>query len=275
MEKHEGEAKDENKEKLKKKLSPEEALARIQMEKIEEERLNQVFHVISSKSKKPSKKKKKKDEKDEEDDEDKMITPADLILLMNDMMKKINQRIEETKNESRPGEKQWKQGATGGGKDFDSKEDVFKKNQVQTPIKYKLSKSDAELMVWEVDDDADGKVSKEEFIKMYKRCKDDKNGLEPRKLFNLAYFLMFKPEYTGFVTEEDTLELLFVRYSRAHLDDEINAIFGDERSPIGNDDFVEREISFPEYIKKVNERAMKERKERKEAKKRRDDELMQ
>ena len=36
-------------------------------------------------------------------------------------------------------------------------------------VTYKLSKSEVELMVWEVDDDADGLVSKEEFFKMYKR----------------------------------------------------------------------------------------------------------
>ena len=123
-------------------------------------------------------------------------------------------------------------------------------------------------MVWEVDDDADGLVSEEEFVKMYKRCKSDENGLEPRKLFNLVYFLMFKPKYTGYVTEEDTLQLLFVRYKRDHLDDEIDAIFGTEvKFPGSSDNFVEREISYPEYIKKVNERAMNERRRRKEEKK--------
>jgi len=108
---------------------------------------------------------------------------------------------------------------------------------------------------------------------MYKRCISDDQGLEPRKLFNLVYFLMFKPDFTGTVTEEDTLELLFVRYGRDKLDEEIAAIFGkDDRGyPGGFEDkdknFVEKEITYPEYIKKVNQRAMDERKRKKEEKK--------
>ena len=42
------------------------------------------------------------------------------------------------------------------------------------------------LIIWEVDDDLDGFVSKEEFETMYKRCISDKTDLEPRKLFNLV-----------------------------------------------------------------------------------------
>lgn len=137
---------------------------------------------------------------------------------------------------------------------------------------YKPSKAEVELMIWEVDDDADGYVCKEEFINMYKRCINDDQGLEPRKLFNLVYFLMFKPDFTGTVTEEDTLELLFVRYGRDKLDDEIDAIFGkDDRIYTGGmedkNNFSEREITYPEYIKKLNQRAMDERKKRKEEKK--------
>ena len=105
---------------------------------------------------------------------------------------------------------------------------------------------------------------------MYKRCINDDQGLEPRKLFNLVYFLMFKPMFTGTVTEEDTLELLFVRYGREKLDDEIDAIFGTNERIHWYDDrqnFSEREITYPEYIKKVNQRAMEERKRKKEEKK--------
>ena len=144
-----------------------------------------------------------------------------------------------------------------------------KGDEKEGKVTYKLSKSEVELMVWEVDDDADGLVSKDEFFKMYKRWKADKLGLEPRKLFNLVYFLMFRPMYTGFVTEEDTLQLLFVRYNREKLDEEINAIFGEEQKypAMADDKFIEREISYPDYIKKVNERAMNDRKRRKEEKK--------
>lgn len=111
------------------------------------------------------------------------------------------------------------------------------------------------LIIWEVDDDLDGYVSKEEFQTMYKRCIDDKTGLEPRKLFNLVQFLMYDKNFKGRVTVEETLQILFVRYGRESLDDEITAIFGDEEK---NDDGSEKEITFGEYVDKINKRALKE-----------------
>ncbi len=78
----------------------------------------------------------------------------------------------------------------------------------------------------EVDDDLDGYVSKEEFLTMYKRCISDETGLEPRKLFNLVQFLMYDKKFKGRVTVEETLQILYVRYGRERLDDEIRAIFG-------------------------------------------------
>ena len=133
---------------------------------------------------------------------------------------------------------------------------------------YKPSEAEVELMIWEVDDDADGYVCYDEFIRMYKRCIKDDQGLEPRKLFNLAYFLMFKPDFTGTVSEEDTLELLFVRYGRERLDEEIRAIFGDDDKGYSNDNnSEERTITYPEYIKKCNQRAMDERRMKKLEKK--------
>ena len=90
---------------------------------------------------------------------------------------------------------------------------------------------------------------------MYKRCIDDKTGLEPRKLFNLVQFLMYDKNFKGRVTVEETLQILFVRYGRESLDDEITAIFGDEEK---NDDGSEKEITFGEYVDKINKRALKE-----------------
>ncbi len=46
-------------------------------------------------------------------------------------------------------------------------------------------------MIWEIDENLDGKINYYEFELMYKRCIYDKTGLEPRNLFNLVMFLMF------------------------------------------------------------------------------------
>ena len=125
------------------------------------------------------------------------------------------------------------------------------------------SKSEVKLIIWEVDDDLDGYVSREEFLTMYKRCITDKLGLEPRKLFNLVQFLMYDKEFKGTVTVEETLQILFVRYGRDRLDEEIRAIFGDDEK---DQDGVEKSIRYSEYVEKINKRALAEFKHREELK---------
>ena len=61
---------------------------------------------------------------------------------------------------------------------------------------------------------------------MYKRCISDDTGLEPRKLFNIVQFLMYDKAFKAKVTVEETLQILYVRYGRDKLDEEIKAIFG-------------------------------------------------
>eukprot|EP00347_Sterkiella_histriomuscorum_P015461 403356940 len=142
-----------------------------------------------------------------------------------------------------------------------SAQDLIKTLQI---LGEKPTKSEVDLMIWEVDDDLDKQVSKIEFDKMYKRCISDESGLEPRKLYNLVVFLMYDKEFKGRVSVEDTLQLLYVRHGRPNLDEEIKAIFGEnEKTEEGNEKFIE----YHDYIEKINHRAMEERKKRKADKK--------
>ena len=50
---------------------------------------------------------------------------------------------------------------------------------------------------------------------------------------------MYDSTFKGRVTVEETLQILFVRYGRENLDNEITAIFGDEEK---NEDGSEVEI---------------------------------
>jgi Ca2+-binding EF-hand superfamily protein len=113
-------------------------------------------------------------------------------------------------------------------------------------------------MIWEVDEDLDGYVSEKEFMTMYKRCISDKTDLEPKGLFNLVQFLMYDKTFKGRVTVEETLQILFVRYGRDRLDDEIKAIFGDEEK---NADGTDKEITFGEYVTKIDTRALRQQQE--------------
>lgn len=121
----------------------------------------------------------------------------------------------------------------------------------------KPTKTQVNLIIWEVDDDLDGYVDYDEFLTMYRRCIVSEqlaraNGLEPRleprKLFNLVQFLMYDKTFKGRVTVEETLQILFVRYGREKLDDEIKAIFGEEEK---NKDGSDKEITYGEYLSKI------------------------
>lgn len=74
------------------------------------------------------------------------------------------------------------------------------------------SREELNLMVWEVDDDLDGRISRYEVEKMYKRCLWDQQELEPKRLYYLVLFMMFDKENKTYITEEDTLELLIIRF---------------------------------------------------------------
>ena len=124
------------------------------------------------------------------------------------------------------------------------------------------TRNQVDLIIWEVDDDLDGHVNYEEFLTMYRRCIVGEKlarqhglepRLEPRKLFNLVQFLMYDKTFKGRVTVEETLQILFVRHGRDKLDDEIKAIFGDEEK---NKDGSDKEISYGEYVRKIDSRAL-------------------
>ena len=118
---------------------------------------------------------------------------------------------------------------------------------------------DIDQMIWEVDEDMDGRVSKYEMEKMYKRCIVDTQELEPKKLFYFIMFLMFDKDNKRCITEEDTLELLRVR----HRDDKefnnaINEIFLPEgkKKAKGSD---QETINFEEFVETMTNLVLKKR----------------
>ena len=94
----------------------------------------------------------------------------------------------------------------------------FLRSKWKDPKKQKprFTKSEIDLMIWEVDEDLDLKIRWKEYEMMFKKCmKDerDRKGLEPRALFNLVRFMMFDEAGNGLITAEDTYNLLFVRWN--------------------------------------------------------------
>jgi len=93
----------------------------------------------------------------------------------------------------------------------------------------KQSREQIELWIWEVDDDLDNMVGMDEFLTMYQRCISDQTGCEPRNLFHLCQFLMYDKDFTGKISVEQTLQIIFVRHGREDLDKEIKEIFGEKQ----------------------------------------------
>lgn len=77
-----------------------------------------------------------------------------------------------------------------------------------------IPKEEIRLMIWENDENLDGFLNKIEFEKMYKKCITDIKEKEPKRLFYLILFLMFDKARKGHIIEEDTLEILYIRYKQ-------------------------------------------------------------
>ena len=123
----------------------------------------------------------------------------------------------------------------------------------------KYPPEEIEQMIWEVDEDMDGKVSKYEMEKMYKRCIVDKEELEPKKLFYFILFLMFDKENKRSINEEDTLELLRVRHRNdKEFNDSINEIFNPNGLKKKNIDDDER-LNYEDFVKTMMDLVLKKK----------------
>ena len=70
-------------------------------------------------------------------------------------------------------------------------------------------------------------MSREEFDTMYRRCITNETELDPKSLFNLVRFLMYAKEDAFEITEEDALELIYVRKNSIEgLEEALKIIFG-------------------------------------------------
>lgn len=84
---------------------------------------------------------------------------------------------------------------------------------------HKVDQQEADLTVWEVDDDNDGYVGWDEFRIMFYRTRDDPTLCEPRRLFNIVDFLMLDKNHTGTVDLDEGITLLYLRYGKEIVDE--------------------------------------------------------
>jgi|TARA_B100001741_G_scaffold291150_1_gene271127 calmodulin len=130
-------------------------------------------------------------------------------------------------------------------KNRDSKLDAKELNAVLVKLGYTAKKQEIEDMIWEVDEDCDKCVSWDEFKLMFERCRTDKTGLEPRKLFNVVEFMMHDKDASGTIDMDECMEILFRRFGKDQLEQRTNDFFK-------HDTDGDNTISFQEFQKQMN-----------------------
>jgi calmodulin len=107
-------------------------------------------------------------------------------------------------------------------------------------FQHKIKRPEAEKIIWEVDDDADGAVDWEEFRTMFYRTRDDQTGCEPRRLFMIVEFVMLDKNHHGIVDLDEALSVLYARYDKEGVDARVQEIV----APDDN----EKTIKYAQYI---------------------------
>lgn len=199
------------------KLTQEEELAKIQIKSIEKDSLDRVFSLLSCLQEEVS--------SDEDSTHKKYIKEIDskanqkkMKVIKSNFVSKTQQLNHKKIKKSFKEDEHLKTSSSSQNTKSETNTEMKKKIGVKSIRKIirtlcdQYSKEEMDLMIWEVDENLDGYVSEREFEKMYKRCIIDEKEQEPKKLFYLVQFLMYDKEKKGYITLEDTLEILYIRY---------------------------------------------------------------
>lgn len=110
-----------------------------------------------------------------------------------------------------------------------------------------------DYMVWEVDDDLDDGVNWDEFRLMFHRNITDDTGLEPFNLFNIVQFMTYDKTFSGSVTVDDTMSMLYARFGRDQLETQMRKLFGENASSADGGG----SLTITDYLKAVSKREIK------------------
>uniref|UniRef100_A0A7S0YTP4 EF-hand domain-containing protein n=1 Tax=Hemiselmis tepida TaxID=464990 RepID=A0A7S0YTP4_9CRYP len=100
-------------------------------------------------------------------------------------------------------------------------------------------------MIWEVDEDCDGMIDWENFIQLYVRCRKDKSGCEPKRLFNLIEFMINDKDGSGTINEDEVMEVLYHRYGKEAMQKMTDEVFKNDRDG-------DKELDFQDFLAIVN-----------------------
>jgi Ca2+-binding EF-hand superfamily protein len=115
------------------------------------------------------------------------------------------------------------------------------------------TKEEIDYMVWEVDDNLDDAVDWDEFRLMFHRNITDDTGLEPFQLFNIVQFMTYDKTFSGSVTVDDTMSMLYARFGRDQLEQQMRKLFGDNASSADGGG----SLTITDYLQAVSKREIK------------------
>jgi len=114
-----------------------------------------------------------------------------------------------------------------------------------------VSREDVEDMVWEIDENLDGRVNWGEFKKMYQHNLkySDSSSVVPQGfvLFNAVQFMMIDKDFSGSITIEEATDVLKSRHSSQNAEEQLRALIDAALCRGGN----ANEISLKLYMEVV------------------------
>ena len=113
-------------------------------------------------------------------------------------------------------------------------------------------------MIWEADEKFDGVIDWDEFCLNFQRNIHDKSGLEPANLYNIVQFMIYDQNDNGFVSIDETMNMLYARYGRQKMEAKITTLFGaPNQREITETGREGGEINFAKYVTAVERTQMK------------------
>lgn len=112
----------------------------------------------------------------------------------------------------------------------------------------RITKREVQDMMWEVDEKLDGVIDWDEFHLNFERNIRDDSGLEPASFHHMVQFMIYDCDNNGFVSIDETMNMLYARVGREQMETTITNLFGgDDGAPIKEVGHQGGEIDFQRY----------------------------
>lgn len=129
--------------------------------------------------------------------------------------------------------------------------DVEELYEAQKKIGGKLPLSEVRDIIWEVDDDMDGRLSMQDFLTCYRRTQTDEYGFEPKRFYSIVEFLLMDRDCSGEITLDEAMTTLFERQGADNLAAVSADFFRAAGVPIGDEPPPGATIQFYQYYRRI------------------------